>query len=194
MRTSDGFLTTMHDAAQGQSMRWHVAFFNPASNISKVSRLRVVNTSGVDTEVEIRGTDDAGVSAPGGEVRFTLPADEARMLSAQMLEAGDASFEGSLGDGEGQVAVVRRGGPSDSGDEPAGPHGHRVPGEPVHGDARGRPPGRARAATSCAAATATTSSTPGTTTWTPTRSTSCYGSAGDDTDHLLPAAGRECGS
>ena len=108
VRTSDGFLASVHDVIEGASMRWHVVYFNPGSNIDKVSLLRVVNTSGIETEVVIEGRDDAGVSAPGGEVRFTLPAEGARTLSAQDLEGGysasesEFEFEGSLGDGEGK--------------------------------------------------------------------------------------------
>ena len=108
VRTSDGFLASVHDVIEGASMRWHVVYFNPGSNIDKVSLLRVVNTSGIETEVVIEGRDDAGVSAPGGKVSFTLPAEGARMLSAQDLEGGYSAsesafeFEGSLGDGTGK--------------------------------------------------------------------------------------------
>ena len=50
----------------------------------------------------IRGHDDYGEPAPGGEVRLTLPARATRRISAQQLEFGDASLDGSLGDGEGR--------------------------------------------------------------------------------------------
>ena len=95
----------MHDVVEGVSMRWRVHFFNPASVLGKQSRLRVINVSGIDTEVVIEGRDDRGDPAPGGEVRFTLPADAARMLTVQELERGyspatsDFEFEGRLGDG-----------------------------------------------------------------------------------------------
>ena len=108
IRTPEGFVTSTHDLVEGVSMRWHVRFFNPASNIGKQSWLRVINTSGIDTEVEIEGRDDRGAPAPLGEVRFTLPADAARMLTAQELEQGysaatsDFEFEGSFGDGTGK--------------------------------------------------------------------------------------------
>ena len=108
IRTPEGFVTSTHDLVEGVSMRWHVRFFNPASNIGKQSWLRVINTSGIETEVEIEGRDDLGASAPLGEVRFTLPADAARMLTAQELEQGYSAatsgfeFEGSFGNGTGK--------------------------------------------------------------------------------------------
>jgi len=84
-------------------MRWHVAFFNPGSNSAQQSWLRVVNISGIDTEVTVEGLDDNGAAATG-VVSFDLPADGARMLSAQQLEegSGDSTFDGQLGDGAGK--------------------------------------------------------------------------------------------
>lgn len=103
----DGFLTSTHDVVTvRESMRWHVPMFNPGSNLSQHSWLRVVNTSDVDTEVVIQGLDDLGTPPPEGEVRFTLPADAAGMLSAKALEEGssgsDFEFQGSFGDGTGK--------------------------------------------------------------------------------------------
>ena len=100
----DGFVTSTHDVVtEGESMRWRVPFFNPGSNTAQQSWLRVVNTSGIDTEVTVEGLDDNG-TAGNGEVRFDLAADGARMLSVQELEQGsdDSSFEGRLGVGEGK--------------------------------------------------------------------------------------------
>ena len=99
VRTPDKFLTSVHDVVQGVSMRWEVPYFNSADAVDKQSLLRVINVSGADAEVQVEGYDDAGAPAPGGAVRFTLPAGEARLLSAQMLETGDSAFEGALGDG-----------------------------------------------------------------------------------------------
>lgn len=45
IRTRDGFLTSIHDVAQGESMRWHVAIFNPGRN---------TNQKGVDLELTSR--------------------------------------------------------------------------------------------------------------------------------------------
>ena len=104
-RNADGSLSSIHEIVANQSMRHHVLTFNPASNLTKRSRLRLVNTSGIDTEVVITGLDDRGEAPPGGEVRLTLPAGQARTLSAQALEAGGDGFEGSFGDGAGKWQV-----------------------------------------------------------------------------------------
>ena len=101
VRTSDGFLTAMHDVlprdAQG---RLAALTFNPASNTSRVSRLRLVNTGADAESVSIEGVDDQGASA--GPVRLTLNAGEARTLSAQDLEGGAQGLTGRLGDGAGK--------------------------------------------------------------------------------------------
>ena len=88
-------------------MRWLVPIFNPGSNPSQKSLLRVLNTSGIDTDVVVEGLDDEGTPAPDGDVRFTLSADAAVLFSAQDLEEGHSDFDGKLGDGEKKVAVVR---------------------------------------------------------------------------------------
>ena len=88
IRTADGFLTSMHDLAPEAGMCHHVPFFNPGSNLGKRSWLRLINPS-----------DDAGKPAPGGDVRLTLAAGAAQMLSAQDLESGASGFSGSFGDG-----------------------------------------------------------------------------------------------
>ena len=103
---ADGFLTSIHDVAQGESMRWQVPIFNPGRNSNQKSLLRLINTSGIDTEVTIAGLDDRGNDAPGGDVQFSLPADAARLYSAEDLEDGDSEFEGSLGAGSGKWQLV----------------------------------------------------------------------------------------
>ena len=105
VRSADGSLASVHDAVAARSMRHHVLTFNPGSNLGQRSLLRLVNPSGLDTDVVITGRDDAGAAAPGGEVRLTLPADEVRTLSAQALEAGGDGFEGRFGDGAGKWQV-----------------------------------------------------------------------------------------
>ena len=105
VRSADGSLASVHDAVASRSMRHHVLTFNPGSNLGQRSLLRLVNTSGLDTDVVITGRDDAGAAAAGGEVRLTLPADEVRTLSAQALEAGGDDFEGRFGDGAGKWQV-----------------------------------------------------------------------------------------
>ena len=106
IRTSDGFLTAMHDVVRstevdGSTMH-RVPIFNPASNRNQASWLHVANPTRAGVDVTIRGRDDDGQPAPGGEVRLTLPARTARRISAEQLESGDDGFTGRLGDGEGK--------------------------------------------------------------------------------------------
>ena len=102
IRTEDGFLTSMHGlappGAAAQAAR--VPIFNPGSNRRQVSLLRIVNDGDAAAAVRVTGVDDAGM--PSGEVRLTVRAGETRTLEAADLEAGDAAFEGALGDGVGK--------------------------------------------------------------------------------------------
>ena len=100
-RTGDGFLTAMHDVLQRDSRGRLAAWtFNPASNTSRVSRLRLVNTGTKPENVSIGGVDDQGDS--GGSVTLTLAAGESRTLSALDLEDGAQGLTGTLGDGAGK--------------------------------------------------------------------------------------------
>ena len=102
IRTPDGFLTSMHDVAPMLvgGVHW-IPFFNPGSNTSKVSHLRIINPGTAAVGVTITGRDDGGDEA-SGTVRLALAAGEARTLSAQDLESGGVGFTGSLGDGAGK--------------------------------------------------------------------------------------------
>ena len=107
IRTSAGFLTSMHDVVQPEYvprtpgaddyMRHQVRFFNPGRNLNQVSRLRVINLSSHNNVVRITAVDDAGQPASGGEVRLTLGPYEANTFTSQELEQGGDDFEGSLG-------------------------------------------------------------------------------------------------
>ena len=139
IRTSAGFLTSMHDVVQPEYvpgtpgvddyMRHQVRFFNPGRNSKQVSRLRVINTTGIDNPVSITGVDDAGDPAPGGKVTLTLSPYQARTITAQQLENGADFLAGSLRTGAGkwqltvtpefQTEADRRSVPPDPGDEPA---------------------------------------------------------------------------
>lgn len=102
IRTLDGFLTGMYDKVPETAGTHHVVFFNPASNLSKQSRLRLVNPGTSAAEVTISARDDAGVCAPGGLVTLTLPAGISQTLTAQALESGEQGFTGSFGNGTGK--------------------------------------------------------------------------------------------
>lgn len=101
VRTDDGFVTTMHEAAPSQATSHRAAVFNPGSNVNQASSLRLVNPGDEDVEVTITGIDGNGES-PGGEVRITIPPQASRMLTAHELEVGGSGLEGALGDGAGK--------------------------------------------------------------------------------------------
>ncbi|MDE0442673.1 MAG: leucine-rich repeat protein [Gammaproteobacteria bacterium] len=101
VRTSDGFLTAMHDVAEATGDGWAVPIFNPASNIEQVSSLRLSNLGPDDAEAVVTGVDDCGES-PGGDVRVDIPADATVILSAAELEDGSSRVRGRLGDGCGK--------------------------------------------------------------------------------------------
>ena len=106
IRTGDGFVTAMHQAVPAEGGRHYVRFFNPGSNASQVSRLRLVNPAEEAVEVTIEGRDDAGEAAPGDAVGLTLAPGEARTLTAQALESGGEDMTGSLGDGKGKWQLL----------------------------------------------------------------------------------------
>ena len=103
MRTRDGFLTSLHDRVPEEADEYRVPIFNPGSNLSQVSWLRLINAGQVDSAVTIVGTDDAGV--PSGTVELELAAGETRTVSAAELESG-TGLEGALGDGAGKWELV----------------------------------------------------------------------------------------
>ena len=107
IRTSDGFLTSMHDVVQPEyiprtpgeddAIRHHVRFVNPGINRGQVSQLRLINLSAQNNVVTIAGLDDDGQPAPDGEVQLTLGPYEADTVTVQQLEQGGGDLEGSLG-------------------------------------------------------------------------------------------------
>ena len=103
IRTGNGFVTSMHDTVVEEPRgSYRVPFFNPGSNLQQQSRLRLINSGSSDTQVSITGLDDHGMPPPEGAVRLTLPAGEARMVTARELELGDDALTGRLGDGTGK--------------------------------------------------------------------------------------------
>ena len=99
VRTSEGFLTAMHDTAPSFGVRHRVAVFNPGSNHAQVSQLRLVNVGDEATEIVITGIDGDGV-APPNDVRLTVPGSQSRTITAQQIEQGGEGLQGALGDGQ----------------------------------------------------------------------------------------------
>ena len=107
VRTGDGFLTGMGNIlvpvdgdAFGAACVYEATIFNPASNTSQVSRLRIVERGGDDTAVSIYGVDDQGITH--GPVGLTVPANGARTVTSQQLEHGDPDLTDTLPDGVGK--------------------------------------------------------------------------------------------
>ena len=105
IRTTDGFLTAMHDVVPASETGHRVAIFNPGSNPNQVSRLRLVNPGRKPARVSIEGIDDAGESS-GDAVVVTVPAGATRTVSAKELEAGGRGLAGMLGRGKGKWQLV----------------------------------------------------------------------------------------
>ena len=108
VRAADGTLSAMHDTVRAASVAgsdgytYEVPTFNPASEVTQVSRLRLINPGDVASAVTIGGRDDSGAAATGGDVTLTLAAGGSQTLTAQQLEAGDTALTGRLGAGTGQ--------------------------------------------------------------------------------------------
>lgn len=105
IRTSDGFVTSMHDVAVetvvGTKRHYTLPFVNPGRNAQQQSWLRLSNPNSSEVDITISGVDDLGRPAPR-RVLVTLPAGWARMLSASDIENGASGLVGRLGQGSGK--------------------------------------------------------------------------------------------
>ena len=100
-RTSDGFLTSLHDLAPVAEDGSHrVVFFNPGSNTGQVSTLRLINDGRRVASVTITGIDDSGRASE--VVTVTVPAGSALTFASAELESGRGRLSGRFGRGEGK--------------------------------------------------------------------------------------------
>lgn len=97
LRTTDGFLTSMHDVVPLDGDRHWVPIFNPGSNVYQQSSIRLTNTGGETATVRIVGVDDMGFES---KVETIVLAGESTSLTAQQLE------EMGLGDGAGKWQLM----------------------------------------------------------------------------------------
>ena len=108
VRAVDGTLSAMHDTVRAASVaaadryRYDVPIFNLSTDVTQVSRLRLINPGDASASVTIEGRDDSGAAATGGDVTLTLAAGGAQTLTAQQMEAGDTAITGQLGAGTGK--------------------------------------------------------------------------------------------
>ena len=77
-----------------------VSFFNPSTNNTQFSLLRIINDSSEEGSVIIRGTDDSGFMSPS--VSVLIPARGAIQLTSLELEFGSPKATGALGRGIGK--------------------------------------------------------------------------------------------
>ena len=111
IRTNDGFLTAMLDEVPRIGHRHRIATFNPASNVSQVSQLRLVNDNDVATAAQVIGIDGTGSRS---ELSLTVPAGRALWVGSQHLESGiapaswpaEAELDGALGNGVGKWQLI----------------------------------------------------------------------------------------
>ena len=93
VRTSDGFLTTMHDTILGVENVYEVPIFKPVSNSDQISSLRLTNPGELEASVRITGFGNNGV--PLGEIaELSIDAGASRNFTSNELERDE------LGDGD----------------------------------------------------------------------------------------------
>ena len=105
IRTPDGFLTNLSGMVAEAGPGVHIIYFgNPASTIEKQTFLRIINTSGQSSTITISAVDDAGDTAPSGDITFVLATNESKQMNAGDLEFGNAAkgLSGMLGSGTGR--------------------------------------------------------------------------------------------
>ena len=105
IRTTDGFLTAMHDVAPSAETRHRVAVFNPGSNRNQESLLRLINPGDAMAKVTIAGIDDEG-AAGTSSVSLSVPGGSSREVGAWDLESGAEGLDGALGDGAGKWQLM----------------------------------------------------------------------------------------
>ena len=103
IRASDGTIAPLSGyvppEADGHSYRVHT--FNPASNVSAESLLRLANAGHARADVVIKAIDDLG-ELRGTPIRLRLPGLSHFTLPARELESGSSRLMGSTGDGRGK--------------------------------------------------------------------------------------------
>ena len=104
---ADGTLSVMHQTVRAAPQepgqyRYEVPIFNPSTDATQESRLRLINPGDAVAAVTISGRDDAGAPGSGGDVTLTVAAGGATTLTARQLEAGGSGIAGRIGAGTGR--------------------------------------------------------------------------------------------
>ena len=101
VRHVNGLVTSMSALAPEAYAQHQLPTFNPGSNASQASKLRVINPTAKMARVLIEGVDDSGTTASAA---VTVPAGGVREFTAAALEQGVGPdiVDGGLGDGVGK--------------------------------------------------------------------------------------------
>ena len=108
-RTPDGLIRSMHDLVPATDLGWTVAFYNPGSNIQRLSVLRLVNPTDDDVTATIQGVDGTGQRS--NTVQVEIEAGASRWIESDALESGACCGGAGIGDGAGkwQLAISATG-------------------------------------------------------------------------------------
>ena len=96
LRTTRGFVTSVHDTVALEDGAHRVGNFHPESSPERTSLLRLVNGDERAARVTIAGMDDEGV-ASSSDVTVSVPPGASRTVAAGELEAGFGRALGSEG-------------------------------------------------------------------------------------------------
>jgi hypothetical protein len=102
LRTTNGFMTKIGDTVPSANGTSHIVpMFNPGSNTNQVSKLRLVNETGLQNTFSIIGIDDSGaLGTSTGSI--TLAANNSIIISSQDIENGTGPLDSGIGDGVGK--------------------------------------------------------------------------------------------
>ena len=123
VRAADGTLSAMHDTVRGAAAdgaagyTYDVPVFNPSSDVTQVSRLRLINSGDASAAVTISGRDDSGAAATGGDVTLTIAAGRCADVDRAATGGGRYHHHGSIGRGHRQVAADGVVGPAAAGSQ-----------------------------------------------------------------------------
>lgn len=101
LRTPDGFVTNLSNTVPRADTEHLIYFFNPSSNQTRQSFLRISNLTAEVADVLINAINDDGTS---GEVRLLVEPRSSVQLNSTDLEVGNFAkgLEGALGTGSGK--------------------------------------------------------------------------------------------
>jgi len=102
IRSSKGYITKLNDTITKKGNQFHIPIFNPGSNLTKVSYLRISNNEANASQIQITGTDEDGQTK--GPISASIAANSTLVITSQDLEAGNDTkgLSGGLGNGTGK--------------------------------------------------------------------------------------------